>query len=259
MANMAKELEELKKGKHRGTRKNPLGEMNASFSRRIREAELPPKFKMPAEKYSGLEDPGATWRVLALEQVDIDEQLQVKVEHDEARSTKRPKKGSPKPVAVKKFQNHPPNPSTYRPPPSSQHRDRYPVRRTPPRTTPPLREVAWVASEEDWYNHYTSLNASQETIYLAIRDNGLLKKPVLIKIPTNQRNRYKYCDFHEDVGHNTSECYSLCNQIEGLVKGGLLVKFLPQVRDSIKVGNEVQLEMRDVEERRKVGGKDLMQ
>ena len=57
MAKMAKELEELRKGNHRGTRKNPLREMNASFSRRIREAELPPKFKMPTEKYSGSEDP----------------------------------------------------------------------------------------------------------------------------------------------------------------------------------------------------------
>ncbi|KAK0597046.1 hypothetical protein LWI29_021260 [Acer saccharum] len=57
MAKMAKELEELRKGKHQGTRKNPLGEMNAPFSRRIREAELPPKFKMLTKKYSGSEDP----------------------------------------------------------------------------------------------------------------------------------------------------------------------------------------------------------
>ena len=57
MAKMAKELEELRKGKHRGTRKNPLGEMNAPFSKRIREAELLLKFKMPAEKYSGSKDP----------------------------------------------------------------------------------------------------------------------------------------------------------------------------------------------------------
>ena len=28
--------------------------------------------------------------------------------------------------------------------------------------------------------------------------------------------------------------------IEGLVRGGLLIEFLQQVRDSIKVGNEVQ-------------------
>ena len=43
MAKMANELEELKKGKHQGTRKNPLGEMNATFSRRIKEADLPPR------------------------------------------------------------------------------------------------------------------------------------------------------------------------------------------------------------------------
>ena len=34
-----------------------MGEMNVSFSIRIREAKLPPKFKMPTEKYSGSEDP----------------------------------------------------------------------------------------------------------------------------------------------------------------------------------------------------------
>ena len=57
MTKMAKVLEELKKGKHQGIRKNLLGEMNAPFSRRVREAELPPKFRMPVEKYSGTEDP----------------------------------------------------------------------------------------------------------------------------------------------------------------------------------------------------------
>ena len=57
MAKMVKELKELKKGKHQGTRNNPLGEMNAPFSRRVREAELPPKFKMPIKKYSESEDP----------------------------------------------------------------------------------------------------------------------------------------------------------------------------------------------------------
>ena len=31
--------------------------MNAPFFRRIRDAELPPKFRMPAKKYSGTEDP----------------------------------------------------------------------------------------------------------------------------------------------------------------------------------------------------------
>ena len=57
MAKMVKELKELKKGKYQGTRKNPLREMNAPFSRRVKEVKLPPKFKMPVEKYSGTKDP----------------------------------------------------------------------------------------------------------------------------------------------------------------------------------------------------------
>ena len=56
MTRMAKELEQLKKGKHQGVQKNPLGEMNTPFSKRVREVELPPKFRMPSEKYSGTED-----------------------------------------------------------------------------------------------------------------------------------------------------------------------------------------------------------
>ena len=70
------------------------------------------------------------------------------------------------------------------------------------------------------------LNASWETIYLAIKDKGLLRKPGPMKAPVDKRNRYKYYDFHKDVGHNTSEYYSLCNQIEGLVREGLLIEFL---------------------------------
>ena len=101
-----------------------------------------------------------------LEQVDIDEQLRIKVEHDEARTSKRSKKESPKPALVRRVQNPPPNRSTYKPPPP-QYRERYPTRRTPPRATPPLREVIRISTEEDWYNHYTPLNASRETIYLA--------------------------------------------------------------------------------------------
>ena len=100
--------------------------------------------------------------------------------------------------------------------------------------------MARIAGDNDTYNHYTPLNASQEAIYLAIRDKGLLRKPDPMKAPADGRNRYKYCNFHEDVGHNTSECYSLRNQIEGLVRGGLLAEFLQQVRDNI-VRNKARL------------------
>ena len=77
-----------------------------------------------------------------------------------------------------------------------------------------------------------------------------------MKIPVDRRNQYKYCDFHEDVGHNTSECYSLRNQIEALVRGGLLTEYLQQVRDSIKEGKQVQSGMQEATERRREGEKE---
>ena len=43
------------------------------------------------------------------------------------------------------------------------------------------------------------------------------------------------------------------------MRGGLLVEFLQQVWDNIKIGKEVQGEMWDAKERRKDEGKDLMQ
>ena len=106
-----------------------------------------------------------------------------------------------------------------------------------------MKEVARITGDEDGYNHYTPLNVSRETIYLVIRDKGLLRKLGPMKAPADKRNRFKYYDFHEDVGHNMSECYNLRNQIEGLVRGGLLVEFLQQMRDSIKEGKQMQIDM----------------
>ena len=126
-----------------------------------------------------------------MEQVDIEEQLRIKVEHDEARIVHRPKKEAPKPPPAKRFQNPPPNRSTYRPPPIPAYQERYPSRRTPPRAVPQLKEVARIVRDNDAYNHYTPLNASQEAIYLAIRDKGLLRKPDPMKAPADGRNRFK--------------------------------------------------------------------
>ena len=147
------------------------------------------------------------------------------MDHDESRSVHRSKKEAPKPPSARRFHNPPPNRSTYRSVPIPRDPEHYPARRTPPRATPQLEEVVRITGDEEEYNGYTPINASRETIYLAIRDKGLLRKPIPIKAPADRRNRFKYCDFHEDVGHNTSECYSLRNQIEGLVRGGLLAEF----------------------------------
>ena len=182
----------------------------------------------------------------ALEQVQLDEQYRIKIEHDESHSSKQHKWDNnqrKEKEPIPKNRNNPPNRSTYRLPPLLPSKAR-PFRRiSPPRkirqTPSPVREVARIAhSKEEEYTNYTPLNALRETIYLAIRDKGLLKKPDPMKLLADRRNKYKYCDFHQDIGHNTSECYSLHNQIKGLVRGGLLVEFL-QVRDGIKMGKQV--------------------
>ena len=57
----------------------------------------------------------------ALEQVQLDEQYHIKIEHDESRSSKRQKGDTSNPrkekELVPKFRNNPPNRSIYRLPP----------------------------------------------------------------------------------------------------------------------------------------------
>ena len=42
----------------------------------------------------------------------------------------------------------------------------------------------------------------------------------------NLRPRNKYCHFHRDHEHDTSECYDLKQQIEALIKKGKLQQFV---------------------------------
>ena len=88
----------------------------------------------------------------ALEQIQLDEQYRIKIEHDESRSSKRQKgdntqKKDKEPIA--KRRDLPPNRSTYRLPPLPPNRAR-PFRRVSPprriRWTPfPVKEVARIA------------------------------------------------------------------------------------------------------------------
>ncbi len=41
----------------------------------------------------------------------------------------------------------------------------------------------------------------------------------------DRRDRSKYCNFHEDYGHETEKCWNLQKEIERLIKGGSLLEF----------------------------------
>ncbi|XP_075651774.1 uncharacterized protein LOC142622212 [Castanea sativa] len=61
---------------------------------------------------------------------------------------------------------------------------------------------------------------------MQIKDEGSLTFPGKLKGDPNKRSRDKYCHFHRDHGHDTSECYNLKQQIEALIRQGKLQRFV---------------------------------
>ena len=72
------------------------------------------------------------------------------------------------------------------------------------------------------FNSYTPLNTSREHILMQVDRKNLLHNPRLIRAPLDRRNMTKYCKFHMDRGHDTTECFQLRDQIEALIQEGYL-------------------------------------
>nr|GEW69187.1 hypothetical protein [Tanacetum cinerariifolium] len=59
--------------------------------------------------------------------------------------------------------------------------------------------------------------------------------------PIEKRSSNKFCEFHNDKGHNTDECVQLRKQIEELVRAGKLSHFIKEIkrdRDQQKTGQK---------------------
>ncbi|GJR31190.1 hypothetical protein Tco_1107422 [Tanacetum coccineum] len=73
---------------------------------------------------------------------------------------------------------------------------------------------------------------------------GKFKPPPPMVTPVEKRSSNKFCDFHNDKGHNTDECMQLKKQIEELVGAGKLshlIKDIMQGRDQMKIGKKKAL------------------
>ena len=48
----------------------------------------------------------------------------------------------------------------------------------------------------------------------------------------------KYCEFHEDFGHSTAECFHLREEIESLILSGYLKEFVADMREARKFSEQ---------------------
>ena len=77
---------------------------------------------------------------------------------------------------------------------------------------------------------FTPLTAPIDQVLMQIKDDEALTYPEKLKGDPNRRSRDKYCRFHRDHGHDTTDCYNLKQQIEALIKQGKLQKCVKKER-----------------------------
>ena len=72
------------------------------------------------------------------------------------------------------------------------------------------------------FTSFTPLTTSIDQVLIKIKDKEALTYPGKLKGDPNRQLRDKYCHFHRDHGHDTADCYDLKQQIEALIKQGML-------------------------------------
>ena len=67
---------------------------------------------------------------------------------------------------------------------------------------------------------------SRSQILNAIMKEGLLECLPLMRSDRSRHDPEKRCNFHNDIGHATEDCFSLKNTIESLVRKGAIKQFV---------------------------------
>ena len=65
---------------------------------------------------------------------------------------------------------------------------------------------------------------------MQIKDEGALSFLGKLKGDPSKRPRDKYCRFHRDHGHDTSDCYDLKQKIEAFINQRKLQRFIDKER-----------------------------
>jgi hypothetical protein len=79
-----------------------------------------------------------------------------------------------------------------------------------------------------------------ESVYNRLNANMAqeLTWPPKMLTPANRRSRNRYCEFHNDYGHDTEECVALCFEIEKMVKNEKLICFQSTTTTKASTGTE---------------------
>nr|GEZ16395.1 hypothetical protein [Tanacetum cinerariifolium] len=67
---------------------------------------------------------------------------------------------------------------------------------------------------------FTALVKSPAEILATSEGKSVLRPPPRMFTPTSKRDRTKYCEFHEDHGHETNDCIDLRKEIEACIRKG---------------------------------------
>ena len=80
------------------------------------------------------------------------------------------------------------------------------------------------------FTSFTPLTALIDQVLMQIKVEGALTFPDKLKADPNKRLRDKYCRFHRDHNHDTTDCYNLKQHIEALIRQGKLQRFVRKER-----------------------------
>jgi hypothetical protein len=73
---------------------------------------------------------------------------------------------------------------------------------------------------------WTPLNTTLSTVLKEIKRDPAFRWPPRMRAPPEKRNSQKFCEYHNDHGHQTKDCLVLRREIELLIQNGKLVKFV---------------------------------
>ena len=80
------------------------------------------------------------------------------------------------------------------------------------------------------FTSFPPLTALVDQVLMQIKDEEALTYPGKLKGDPNKHSKDKYCRFHRDHGHDTTDCYDLKQQIKALIKQGKLQRFVRKER-----------------------------